>query len=65
MWMHSKNYGFFSFIGDCIMFLLTCSLWIIWIIVREMRRINRPRSSQGYPSQRQQHREVIEYRYYE
>jgi len=64
MWMHSKDYGFFSFIGDCIMFLLTCGLWFIWIIVREMRRSHTPKPVYGHTPPHQQ-REVIEYRYYE
>lgn len=32
------KYGFWSFIGDAIMFCLTCGLWGIRIFVREMRR---------------------------
>lgn len=37
--IHQKsNYGCLSFLGDCLMFLLTSGLWIIWIFVREMRR---------------------------
>lgn len=37
-----KGYGFFSFVWDCFMVLITCGLWLIWIFVREMRRRNRP-----------------------
>jgi hypothetical protein len=37
-----KSYGFFKFLGDCIMVLLTWGLWLIWIFVREMRKSNRP-----------------------
>jgi hypothetical protein len=33
-----KSYGFWKFIGDCIMVFLTWGLWLIWIFVREMRR---------------------------
>lgn len=33
-----QKYGFFRFIWDCFMTLLTCGLWLIWIFVREMRR---------------------------
>ncbi len=33
-----KTYGFWNFIGDCLMVFLTCGLWLIWIFVREMRR---------------------------
>lgn len=36
--VQSKNYGFWNFIGDCIMTLLTWGLWLIWIFVREMRK---------------------------
>ena len=43
--VEKKSYGFFKFLGDCIMVVLTWGLWLIWIFVREMR--NR-RSS--YPS---------------
>ena len=32
-----RHYGFWNFIGDCIMTFLTCGLWLIWIFVREMR----------------------------
>jgi hypothetical protein len=33
-----KSYGFFSFLFDCFMVLLTWGLWLIWIFVREMRK---------------------------
>jgi hypothetical protein len=33
-----KSYGFFKFLGDCFMVLITWGLWLIWIFVREMRR---------------------------
>ena len=33
-----RHYGFFNFIGDCIMVFLTMGLWLIWIFVREMRQ---------------------------
>lgn len=36
-----KGYGFFSFVWDSFMVLITCGLWLIWIFVREMRRRNR------------------------
>jgi hypothetical protein len=39
--VEKKNYGFFSFVGDCIMVILTCGFWLIWIFVREMRRRSR------------------------
>jgi hypothetical protein len=32
-----KHYGFFNFIFDCVMTLITWGLWLIWIFVREMR----------------------------
>jgi hypothetical protein len=32
-----KSYGFFKFMGDVIMTVLTGGLWLIWIFVREMR----------------------------
>jgi hypothetical protein len=33
-----KKYGFFKFLGDAFMTLLTYGLWLIWIFVREMRK---------------------------
>lgn len=36
--MAPKKYGFWNFIFDCIMVLLTWGLWLIWIFVREMRK---------------------------
>jgi hypothetical protein len=33
-----KSYGFFNFLGDCIMVCLTFGFWLIWIFVREMRK---------------------------
>lgn len=35
---HSKPYGFWSFIFDAIMVMITCGFWFIWIFVREMRK---------------------------
>lgn len=32
-----KHYGFGSFLGDCIMTVITGGLWLIWVFVREMR----------------------------
>lgn len=32
-----RRYGFFSFVGDAIMTIFTCGLWLIWVFVREMR----------------------------
>lgn len=33
-----REYGFWKFIGDAFMTILTGGLWLIWIFVREMRR---------------------------
>jgi hypothetical protein len=33
----SRHYGFFNFVGDCFMTVITCGFWLIWIFVREMR----------------------------
>ena len=38
-----KKYGFWSFIGDLLMCLITGGLWLIWIFVREMRGRNTKR----------------------
>lgn len=32
-----KHYGFWNFLGDCVMTLITGGLWLIWVFVREMR----------------------------
>jgi hypothetical protein len=40
--VQQKRYGFWSFIGDCIMLFLTWGLWLIWIFVREMRKRSCP-----------------------
>jgi len=32
-----KRYGFFKFLGDCFMVLITWGFWLIWIFIREMR----------------------------
>jgi hypothetical protein len=32
-----KKYGFFNFLCDITLTVLTGGLWIIWIFVREMR----------------------------
>lgn len=32
-----KKYGFFKFIFDCLMTLITGGFWLIWVFVREMR----------------------------
>ena len=36
-----KSYGFFKFLGDCFMTLITYGLWLIWIFIREMRNNRR------------------------
>ncbi len=36
--MAKKRYGFFHFLLDCVLTLITGGLWLIWIFVREMRR---------------------------
>lgn len=33
-----KKYGFFNFVFDCILTVITGGLWVIWIFVREMRK---------------------------
>lgn len=33
-----RRYGFFNFLVDAILTLLTGGLWLIWVFVREMRR---------------------------
>jgi len=33
-----KKYGFWNFVLDAALTLLTGGLWLIWIFVREMRR---------------------------
>lgn len=32
-----KPYGFFHFLWDCFMVVITFGLWLIWIFIREMR----------------------------
>lgn len=36
--VEKSSYGFWKFVGDCFMTLLTGGLWLIWIFVREMRK---------------------------
>ena len=33
-----RKYGFFRFMFDICMIIITSGLWLIWIFVREMRR---------------------------
>jgi hypothetical protein len=34
-----RQYGFFHFLWDVFMVLITCGLWLIWIFIREMRGV--------------------------
>lgn len=36
--VEKKGYGFFHFLFDCMMVVLTWGFWLIWIFVREMRK---------------------------
>ena len=40
--VEKKRYGFFKFVGDCLMTIITCGFWLIWIFIREMRNQNQP-----------------------
>lgn len=33
-----KSYGFWKFVGDVLMTILTGGFWLIWVFIREMRR---------------------------
>lgn len=33
-----KSYGFFNFLVDCCLTMVTGGLWLIWIFCREMRK---------------------------
>jgi hypothetical protein len=33
-----KKYGFFSFVFDILLVILTSGFWLIWIFIREMRK---------------------------
>ncbi len=33
-----KRYGFFNFVFDCVLTMITGGLWLIWVFVREMRK---------------------------
>jgi hypothetical protein len=37
-YVQRKSYGFWKFLGDSFMTVVTGGLWIIWIFVREMRK---------------------------
>jgi len=34
-----KKYGFFAFLFDLFMICITAGFWLIWIFVREMRKL--------------------------
>ena len=34
---YRRSYGFFHFIWDIFMVVITGGLWLIWIFIREMR----------------------------
>lgn len=36
-----RHYGFWHFIGDCLMTIITSGFWLIWVLVRESRRRSR------------------------
>jgi len=36
--VREKRYGFWRFIGDCLMTIITFGFWLIWVFVREMRK---------------------------
>lgn len=36
-----NRYGFFNFLFDAFMTVITGTLWLIWVFVREMRRARR------------------------
>ena len=38
-----RRYGFWNFILDVFLTLITSGFWLIWIFVREMRRRNNNR----------------------
>lgn len=33
-----RRYGFTNFVGDAFMTCLTGGIWLIWVIIREVRR---------------------------
>jgi hypothetical protein len=42
VFVRERRYGFWKFVGDCLMVVFTCGFWLIWIFVREMRNRCRP-----------------------
>jgi uncharacterized protein YpmS len=33
-----RRYGFWKFVFDCLMTLITAGFWLIWVFIRESRR---------------------------
>ena len=33
-----RRYGFWNFVGDALLTMITGGLWLIWVFVREMRQ---------------------------
>lgn len=33
-----RRYGFWNFIGDALLTMITGGFWLIWVFVREMRQ---------------------------
>jgi hypothetical protein len=33
-----RSYGFWKFLGDVFMTIITWGFWLIWVFVREMRK---------------------------
>ena len=33
-----RRYGFWNFVGDAILTMITGGFWLIWVFVREMRQ---------------------------
>ena len=38
VYVDSRRYGFWNFVGDVFMTCITGGLWLIYVFVREMRR---------------------------
>lgn len=36
-----RRYGFSNFVGDAVLTLFTGGLWLIWVVIRELR-LNNP-----------------------
>lgn len=35
---NGRRYGFTNFVGDAFMTCLTGGIWLVWVIIREVRR---------------------------